>query len=1005
MHKTPKKGYGSIPTVDSQIHNCDVSEIEHLTNRSTKNQPIEHLRCFAPMVVVGWLALVAVITNWNYPSSWEQGHSNFREQQTNLLLNTDALVNAKSTTADDSDTGTLERTFPSPTDVGLHVAERSSDLQPSKAWGSKLLQHNLDQRRKPLPTNIWYLNLLSQMAGTEYNAEASRVYTVPYIIDTVGTIPGIRVHNPVVQASDRNMQMVVDAENSLTLGAAPGAADPHYSVATDEWSLLGLSLAWNSTKDNSDSSMTAHIVRGMPYATMEYSGWDMQPMLESSKYLASDILIDSDTDSGNTLECGILAVSDDWSSAEITYPNTVQVQREMLLHFKESDFTWVLFVSRPVRASCMAATDPEVAGTPPDPGMAIGTKFQLRLFPYDNIVETQPQQEQPLVVRLALVNECTTGKSTIHAHCDPEWKMDNPAEYLMMLRGHAGIFPTGNPNVDIEFPKESHNTSHVTFDWEPKTFQQSNGIMESSDQSESKELLMFALPHHQEMMEPINGVSTNVILKDFCKATFHGPACLVRGRKWSLLEKLEPSPSFYAARPPEASAIPTLANALMTDIQYQLPSNLHRAAADTYFSGKILSRVARVILIALELQDLAASEEDDASTSVYGEDVDPEWYASSVKAAKAVTLPSEDLIQQAISRLREGVEAWINGKGEAPYVYDSTWGGLVNCGCNYTLPEGSFGDQGYCFNKYPNCPALTDVNVDFGNGYYNDHHYHYGYHIYAAAVVAKLDPAWGVKWFDQLMLYVRDIGNDSKDDPFFPQFRHKDWYLGSSWASGLASFNEVHGRNQESSSEAIAAYEGMALFGRVWNDAQALHPEMKVPNHVLSTGQQVHRVGSLLMSTELHATQRYWHVWNSTKHVNTYPSAYTKPVVGMMYETMGSFQTWFSGGDMASIGIQLLPFTPAAEARDDPDWVTHAYPAFNASCVSNLKFCVQNGWSVILSGLEATIGNRKQALRYALEIPASVFASEGGCGHSLSNTVWYVATRPDPNAPHKWTFE
>lgn len=125
----------------------------------------------------------------------------------------------------------------------------------------------------------------------------------------------------------------------------------------------------------------------------------------------------------------------------------------------------------------------------------------------------------------------------------------------------------------------------------------------------------------------------------------------------------------------------------------------------------------------------------------------------------------------------------------------------------------------------------------------------------------------------------------------------------------------------------------------------------------------------------------------------------------MMYETMGSFQTWFSGGDMASIGIQLLPFTPAAEARDDPDWVTHAYPAFNASCVSNLKFCVQNGWSVILSGLEATIGNRKQALRYALEIPASVFASEGGCGHSLSNTVWYVATRPDPNAPHKWTFE
>ena len=33
-----------------------------------------------------------------------------------------------------------------------------------------------------------------------------------------------------------------------------------------------------------------------------------------------------------------------------------------------------------------------------------------------------------------------------------------------------------------------------------------------------------------------------------------------------------------------------------------------------------------------------------------------------------------------------------------------------------------------------------------GAGMYNDHHFHYGYHIYTAAVLARADPAWGRQW-------------------------------------------------------------------------------------------------------------------------------------------------------------------------------------------------------------------------------------------------------------------
>ena len=47
-------------------------------------------------------------------------------------------------------------------------------------------------------------------------------------------------------------------------------------------------------------------------------------------------------------------------------------------------------------------------------------------------------------------------------------------------------------------------------------------------------------------------------------------------------------------------------------------------------------------------------------------------------------------------------------------------------------------------------------------------------------------------------------------------FRQKDWYLGNSWAAGLMSMElSPHGREQESSSEAISAFEGIALFGDV----------------------------------------------------------------------------------------------------------------------------------------------------------------------------------------------
>ena len=91
-------------------------------------------------------------------------------------------------------------------------------------------------------------------------------------------------------------------------------------------------------------------------------------------------------------------------------------------------------------------------------------------------------------------------------------------------------------------------------------------------------------------------------------------------------------------------------------------------------------------------------------------------------------------------RLKGHLEAWLEGR-EGGLRYDQTWGGIVS-------EENSFGNRDY-----------------------NDHHFHYGYFLYAYAAVAKEDPAWGTAWNDKILMLVRDIAEPSGADPFFARYQ------------------------------------------------------------------------------------------------------------------------------------------------------------------------------------------------------------------------------------------
>jgi len=570
-----------------------------------------------------------------------------------------------------------------------------------------------------------------------------------------------------------------------------------------------------------------------------------------------------------------------------------------------------------------------------------------------NVLNYEKDIVYPLTVRIALIDRCTTGKSELRQHCDDQEKTDHEG-YVSLLRKRAHLKP-GNPQIAFDIPSNKDNrNAKITFDWNTEVV---DGRSKNSDQ----DLLMFSLPR-----------------------TFHGKTCLVEASKWKLSEDLGAPQSFHASRPPEAWAIPALAEAVMKDIKFRLSDHLRRGATDTYFSGKLLAKLARIVTIASELRELASSPTNKIPETY--SDVDMESYTLSVNVSNQEDLPTDDEIQDAIEELKKGVQIWVNGSAEAPYVYDNSWGGLVNCGC-----DGGGGVFMSCnAPTFPNCPVLSNIMADFGNGYYNDHHFHYGYHVYAAAVAAKHDPEWGMQFFDNILLYIRDIANPSADDPYFTTFRHKDWFLGSSWASGIFSAeNSPHGRDQESSSEAVAAYEGVALYGQAMMEAFRENDDTG-----FEVAQNIRNVGSLLTATEVSATNRYWHVWSSGTHINSYPKGYTKLGVGVMHQSEAEFGTWFAAEAFATYGIQMIPFTPVAERRDDPEWAAQIYPIYKENCDA-IQRCEDDGWSIIECGLYATAGYRKEALEQAQNIPDGAFNSLGGNGQSLTNTIWYISTRPE----------
>lgn len=182
---------------------------------------------------------------------------------------------------------------------------------------------------------------------------------------------------------------------------------------------------------------------------------------------------------------------------------------------------------------------------------------------------------------------------------------------------------------------------------------------------------------------------------------------------------------------------------------------------------------------------------------------------------------------------------------------------------------------------------LVAKNTEFGNDQGNDHHFHYGYYLRSAAVLATLRPEMKEQLATTMNELAGDIATTDRASTRYPYIRNFSPYDGHSWADSYASFGD--GNNQESSSEALNAWYGLSLWGKVTGNSD------------------MEQTGRALFATELTATKAYWFGEN-----NPFPDGYSHTVASLVWGGKRDYATWFSGEAMHIHGIQWLPITPAS---------------------------------------------------------------------------------------------
>mgnify|MGYP001168397595 FL=1 len=210
-----------------------------------------------------------------------------------------------------------------------------------------------------------------------------------------------------------------------------------------------------------------------------------------------------------------------------------------------------------------------------------------------------------------------------------------------------------------------------------------------------------------------------------------------------------------------------------------------------------------------------------------------------------------------IATIKERLEDWLSYQsGEVAFLfyYNNAWTSLLG----YPAGHGQ------------------DNNI-------NDHHFHWGYFIHAAAFMEQFEPGWANQWGAMINLLIRDAASTDRNDSLFPFLRNFSPYAGHSWANGFASFPQ--GNDQESTSESMQFATSLIHWGSITaNDA-------------------IRDLGIYIYTTEQAAVEEYWF----DMYNRVFDSGQQYKLVSRVWGNSYDNGTFWTADIAASYGIELYP--------------------------------------------------------------------------------------------------
>jgi endoglucanase Acf2 len=728
----------------------------------------------------------------------------------------------------------------------------------------------------PFPTGAFWTNLVIQ--PTSDHGFSYPIMSYPY---------GYKWNPSLMQVSYPALHRMQDSISirdifypDMTFGSVESTVKRNI-VRFDPFSVT-LRFYGNDTNDESNSDASkkrvkyweSYLVQGSPYVTTFYH--DMTPMLrplstfqslscprdENGNYKdeASETKSLDGTNNSTTSDFGICSVVE-------STDDHIELNGVQFLIKTQEGITWMIFSSDPINLIMDKLSRTTITSKEAYSGV-----LRFALIPptiqngesSSNGSRSQPNPTIPLSSSVAVK------RLLYHSHTYPvgaklSWKFNRKNTMV-------NVFSSATKSDT----QSASTSATLTFEYQTKTMSAPAKQQDiASPQSKDIPLLMLALPHHAQVLP------TSMIIPDtsfdVVYQTIKGSMTPVVGSTWSYDEELT---NIEFDDPLSLSRLKNLDNNTKHTILDQVDKDLTRVlptlSENVYGFGKQVARLAQLAHISCVLE--SPTNSSDASLSI---------------ASRAEAL------------LYDYLTSFLSGKSDDNVLYDTNFGGIITRN------------------------GLIDHQDDFGNGWYNDHHFHYGYILYASAVLGRMNSTFLNEYayhVDSIMYDVTYSGNIDSDrtdemDLFFPFTRHKSWFDGHSFASGLFPFAD--GKSQESSSEAVNCYYGSYLWNLVrWGNG--------------SNGADDDRINfaKMLLAMEIRGAKTYWHMIDPDKvsgddiiHSKLiYPSDFTKAMmVGNLGMNDVTVSTWFGTKPLYVHMINFMPVTAITSELFSKQYVESEY--------------------------------------------------------------------------------